>query len=336
MIIKFLRTLSCIIVLAHFAGGFASASSIARIPGVIGKTSDGRATFTVPEGEHHGTFTIARDIKGLAYYPDAHIIAYDAAIDGSTIDFQRFEWERLQDFIMSEGDLLLHWELPTRFAKREITGAALTKLPSVVTNAPPPVSGVAQRLTVHVGAELHSYQIRYYEFRSSSAAAMFADRWSANKGVRRDSTEHFRRSFDKYGVWIQNADDERVSPDYWIGRFILESLSRKALIALDTSVIYNKKNADVVVFSTDPDTVGPGDRMVLIGQGFSPFLQGNAVYINDKTPKVVDIISSTSHQITIDLPKDISLTAPVQDLIMNVIVGKYAASNPVTVHVRKP
>ncbi len=329
-----LRVLLVFIVVCG-ASHFVRAQQIPRISGILGKSEDGRATFEVTSSEHHGTYVIARDIKGLAIYPGTHIVALDAGIRNDTIDFQKFEWERLDDFILSDADLLTGWELPARFGRREISGAALKKLPAVAENPQEPVRGVAQRLTVHVGSESHAYQIRYYEFRSPSAAALFAERWSAKKGVTRDPSEHFRRAFEKYGVWVVNADDERLPPDYWVGRFILESLSRKTLITLDTSIIFNRKNADVVIFNASADTCGPGDTLVLYGQGFSPFLWDNSVTTLGDHPEPVRLVSATSHQLTIEVPRSLGSDIGVQEVQIQARVHRYALTNPITIHVRK-
>lgn len=314
----------------------ALADSVPRLAGVLGLTGGGKPTLDVKDGPHRGTYAIERDIKGLVLYPGTHIVAFDATISGDNIDFQKFEWERLEDFMLANADLLPHWELPARFAKRDITGPALTKLPYKISHDQPPTRGIAQRLTVHVGSELHTYQIRYYEFQSSSAAAMFADRWSGKKGVTRDTAEHFRRAFDKIAVWVLNADDERTTPDYWTSRFILESLSRKALIALDTSIIFNHKNADAVIFNADPDTVGPGDTLVLVGQGFSPFMRDNVVTTAGSQPIVFPTVSSTSHQITVEVPRSLGVQGQVQDVQVGVLVHNYAATNPIAIHIRRP
>lgn len=334
-----MKRIASIPVLALIAGLIslqsASAQEFTRLAGVLGRTSDNKATLEVKEGNIRGTYTLVRDIKGLALYPGERIIALDPVISGETIDFQKFEWERLEDFMLAEADLLPTWELPARFAKREISGAALKKLPNNVPDNQTPARGIAQRMTLHLGDEYHNYQIRYYEFRSPSAAAMFAERWSAKKGVSRDTSEHFRRAFDKYGVWILNADDERQPPDYWTARFILESLSRKSLIALDTAAIFNKRNADVVVFNPSADTLAPGETLVLHGQGFSPFMRDNVVSSTGPNGVPFRLLSSTSHQLAVEVPRTLGIDGQVQEVQVQVMVRHYAATNPVSIYVRR-
>jgi hypothetical protein len=311
------------------------ATTVQRLPGVVGKNKHNEPTFIVKEDPFKGTYTIIHDIKGFSFYDGAHVVALDATISGSTIEFEKFEWEGIKDFMLAQPDMLPGWELSKTASVREIP--TTLKLPSLVQPPPVPLKGFAQRLLVHSDQVIHAFQIRYYEFNSPSEAAMFAERWSSVKGVKHDTSEHFRRSYDRFAAWVVNADDERKLPDYWAARFILESLSRKALITLDTNVIYNQNNSDPVLFNAERDTVTVGDTVGLVGQGFSPFLEDNILYIvRDSELLHLPTLSSTSRTVTTLIPWSfLDVNEPIRKITVRVQLRNYMHSNNIDFYVKR-
>ncbi len=328
----FFWIISCIILLA--AAALSSAETLNSVAGVIGTNKKGDPSFVIPDGRHKGNYHIVHDIKGIIFYPGAHVLAYNAKLTDSTIQFEKFDWLTVRDFMLASHDLIAGWELSKNASEREIP--VTMKLPSLYQPAPVPVKGYAQRLIAHTNNDWRAVQIRYYEFTSPSDAAQFAERWSPIKSVKRDTSEHFRRSFDRYGVWVINADDERKPPDYWTARFVLESLSRKLLISKDTSIIFNTESNDPVLFNAERDTYAPGDTVVLIGQGYSPILSQNTlIFTRDTVKEIVPPISATSREITTQIPFSyLDSGETSHPLTIEVQIQRYYRSNALklTVH----
>jgi len=314
---------------------YVRAAEIASISGAIGKNKKGEPAFIISEGKHRGTYHIIHDIKGIGLYPGANVLAFNALLTDSTIQFEKFDWAGVKDFMLANQDMLPDWELSKNAAIREIP--VTMKLPSLYQPPPVPVKGFAQRLIAHAGNEWSGVQIRYYEFNSPSEAAMFAERWSPNKSVKRDMSEHFRRAYDRFGVWVVNADDERKPPEYWTGRFVLEALSRKMLISKDTSVIFSAQNIDPVLFNAERDTVAPGDTVVFIGQGLSPFLFDNfVVVVGDSVNSMLHPISATARELTMQIPYSyLDAGEAIKPIRIEVQIQRYYHSNPLTLYVRR-
>jgi len=166
---------------------------------------------------------------------------------------------------------------------------------------------------------------------------MFAERWSAYKGVKRDTSEHFRRSYDRFAAWVVNADDERKPPDYWAARFVLESLSRKYLITFDTNMIYNQYNSDPVLFNAERDTVAAGDTVALLGQGFSPFLEDNILYmVRDTELLRLPTLSSTSREMTTAIPWSLlDANETIRKITVRLQLRNYMHSNNIDFYVKR-
>lgn len=311
------------------------ATTIGRLEGVIGKNKKDERTFTVKEEPYKGTYVIIHDIKGFGFYEGAHVVALDATIKNATIEFEKFEWEGIQDFMLAKPDMLPGWEISKTVPERSIP--TTMKLPSIVQPSPVPIKGIAQRLIINSDQVIHALQIRYFEFNSPSEAAMFAERWSSYKGVKRDTSEHFRRSYGRFAAWVVNADDERKPPEYWAARFVLESLSRKELITFDTNVIYNQNNSDPVLFYAEHDTVTAGDTLALIGQGFSPFLEDNILYmVRDTEFLKMPTLSCTARELTTTIPWSIlEPDEQLRKITVRLQLRNYMHSNKIDFYVKR-
>ncbi|HET7153010.1 MAG TPA: hypothetical protein VFJ29_04535 [Candidatus Kapabacteria bacterium] len=314
---------------------YSYATEVQRLTGVIGKNKKNEAVFIVKEGDYKGTYVIEHDIKGFSFYEGAHVVALSATIKNATIVFEKFEWEGIKDFMLASPDMLPGWEISKTAPEREIPTSM--KLPSIVQPPPVPIKGIAQRLVIQSDQIIHPLQIRYFEFNSPSEAAMFAERWSAYKSVKHDTSEHFRRSYDRFAVWIVNADDERKPPEYWSARFVLESLSRKSLITQDTNVIYNQNNSDPVLYNAERDTVTVGDTVSLIGQGFSPFLNENILYIVRDTEFLrLPTLSCTSRELTTMIPWSfLDPDEAIRKVTVRVQLYNYMHSNNIDFYVKR-